>query len=217
MVVLLTGLGCNAPALRTELAPSPSRAPAPFPLPGSSTPGAAATHETDAEPAPSAVSSPSAAIVILGEPAFVEQTQQALRLLEERAPDAYDKVIRYVGVIEQSDRSGMWAFEEPPRYAVADVTAFYSLTWYASTIAHDATHSELYHEYLAAHPGEPVPADVWTGFESERFCNAYQLDVLMRIGGPAGEVDYLAGLSGTHCDIDGDLDCDWHDYEGRDW
>jgi len=48
-------------------------------------------------------------------------------------------------------------------------------------------------------------------------CNAYQLDVLMRIGGPAGEVDYLAGLSGTHWDIDGDLDCDWHDYEGRDW
>jgi len=48
-------------------------------------------------------------------------------------------------------------------------------------------------------------------------CNAYQLDVLMRIGGPAGEVDYPAGLSGTHWDIDGDLDCDWHDYEGRDW
>jgi hypothetical protein len=156
-------------------------------------------------------------VVILGDTAFVEQTQLALTLLEDRAPDAYEKVLRYVGVIAQDERSGMWAAEDPPRYAVSDETAFYSLTWYASTIAHDATHSELYHEYRAANPGGAVPDDAWTGFESERFCNAYQLDVLTRIGGPPQEVEYLAGLTGTHCDIDGDLDCDWDDYEGRDW
>ncbi len=213
---LLAALGCNAPAPRTEATPSPSLSPAPLPTPGSRTEAPSPTQETGPSPFPTPPGS-SEAIAIVGDPGFVEQTQGALRLLEAQAPEAYDKVLTYVGVIEQSERSGMWAYEVPPRYAVSDVTAFYSLTWYASTIAHDATHSELYHEYQAAHPGEPVPSDVWTGFEVERFCNAYQLDVLTRIGGPAHEVDYLAGLSGTHCDIDGDLDCDWDDFEGRDW
>jgi hypothetical protein len=110
----------------------------------------------------------------------------------------------------------MWAYEQPPRYTVGDPTAFYSVTWYASTIAHDATHSEFYHQYLALN-GEPVPDSVWGGVEVERFCISYQLDVLRRIGGTAYEVDYLAKQTGTHCDVDGDGDCDWDDYFGRDW
>jgi hypothetical protein len=205
------GLACGFPS-----AAAPTRQPAP-PLPVVSP---IPTHtlgpptDTAASPIPG---DPTPIVAILGDTAFVEQTQLALALLEERAPDAYEKVLRYVGVVAQDERSGMWAAEDPPRYAVSDETAFYSLTWYASTIAHDATHSELYHEYLAANPGEPVPDDAWTGFESERFCNAYQLDVLTRIGGPPEELEYLAGLTGSHCDVDGDQDCDWDDYEGRDW
>lgn len=156
-------------------------------------------------------------IRIVGNADFIDQTRRALSLLETKAPDAYQKVLSYVAIIEQGDRSGMWAAEELPRYEVGDETAFFSVTWYASTIAHDATHSELYHRYLAEHPGQSVPADVWTGIEVERFCNAYQLDVAKRIGGPANEVDYLAGLTGTHCDVDGDGDCDWDDYVLRDW
>ena len=154
---------------------------------------------------------------IVGNADFIDQTRRALSLLETKAPDAYQKVLSYVAIIEQGDRSGMWAAEELPRYEVGDTTAFYSVTWYASTIAHDATHSELYHRYLAEHPGQSVPADVWTGIEVERFCNAYQLDVAKQIGGPVVEVDYLAGLTGTHCDVDGDGDCDGDDYVLRDW
>jgi len=215
---LLAVLGCNAPSLLTSIPASSPPASRTLPSLPSETPLPEATPELGGAPPPSPVPPTAPAeIIILGEPDFAEQTRSALLLLEEEAPDAYAKVMRYVGAIEQSDRSGMWAYEVPPRYAVSKETAFYSLSWYASTIAHDATHSELYHEYLAAHPGEPVPDDVWTGFEAERFCNAYQLDVLTRIGGTANEVDYLAGLTGTHCDVDGDHDCDWDDYEGRDW
>jgi hypothetical protein len=159
---------------------------------------------------------PGGPVTLIGNAAFVEQTQAALLLLQTKAPDAYNKVEAYVGIIEQSEHSGMWAAEDPPRYTVGDATAFYSVTWYASTIAHDATHSELYHQYLASY-GAPVPDDVWTGVEVERFCNAYQLDVLKRIGGTSAEIEYLAGLDGTHCDIDNDGDCDWDDYSGRDW
>ena len=156
-------------------------------------------------------------IVLRGNSEFIAQTRAALALLEQKDPDAFKKIQTYVGIIEQGEHSGMWAWEVPPRYEVGDKTAFYSVTWYASTIAHDATHSELYTQYQAAHPGEGVPDEVYSGVEIERFCNGYQLEVLKLIGAPQNEIDYMSTLDGTHCDVDHDGDCDWTDYENRDW
>lgn len=155
-------------------------------------------------------------IKIIGNKEFVEQTVKALQLLELKAPDAFQKVQLYIGIIEQFEKSGMWAWEVPPRFTVGDSTAFYSVTWYASAIAHDATHSELYHQYYEKYGGE-VPDDVWTGVDVERFCIGYQTEVMKQIDGPQVEIDYLDSLDGTHCDLDNDGDCDAVDYENRDW
>jgi len=156
-------------------------------------------------------------IEIRGNAEFVTQTIEALTLLEQKAPVAFIKIQTYVGIIEQGQHSGMWAWEQPPRYEVGDTTAFFSVSWYASTIAHDATHSELYTQYQAAHPGEAVPEDAYGGVEIERFCIGYQLEVAKQIGAPQGEIDYLSTLDGTHCDLDNDGDCDWEDYQNRNW
>jgi len=156
-------------------------------------------------------------IKIKGNSEFVAQTRAALTLLEQKAPDTFIKIQTYVGIIEQGQHSGMWAWENPPRYEVGDATAFFSVTWYASTIAHDATHSELYAQYQAAHPGETVPEDAYGGVPIERFCIGYQLDVAKRISAPQSEIDYLSTLDGTHCDVDHDGDCDWDDYQNRNW
>lgn len=156
-------------------------------------------------------------IKINGNSEFIAQTRAALTLLEEKAPDAFKKIQTYVGLIEQGEHSGMWAWEQPPRYEVGDVTAFFSVTWYASTIAHDATHSELYAQYQLAHPGEDVPENAYGGVEIERFCIGYQLETAKRIGAPQSELDYLSTLDGTHCDVDHDGDCDWDDYKNRNW
>lgn len=156
-------------------------------------------------------------IKIKGGAEFIAQTRAALTLLEQKDPSAFRKIQTYIGIIEQGKHSGIWAWEQPPRYEVGDATAFYSVSWYASTIAHDATHSELYAQYQAAHPGEPVPEDAYGGVEIERFCIGYQLEVAKRIGAPQSEIDYLSTLDGTHCDIDHDGDCDWEDYQNRDW
>jgi hypothetical protein len=168
---------------------------------------------------PTSTSDPSmyGGVKIKGNSEFVAQTGAALTLLEQKAPDAFEKVQTYVGIIEQGQHSGMWAWEQPPRYEVGDTTAFFSVSWYASTIAHDATHSELYAQYQAAHPGEPVPDDAYGGVEIERFCIGYQLEVARRIGAPQSEIDYLSTLDGTHCDVDHDGDCDWDDYQNRNW
>jgi len=156
-------------------------------------------------------------ISIKGDAEFTAQTRAALTLLEQKYPDAFRKVQTYIGIIEQGEHSGMWVWENPPRYEVGEATAFFSVTWYASTIAHDATHSELYTQYQAAHPNQPVPEDAYGGVEIERFCIGYQLEVSKRIGAPQGEIDYLSTLDGTHCDLDHDGDCDWDDYQNRNW
>jgi hypothetical protein len=156
-------------------------------------------------------------IKIVGTTEFVTQTRAALALLEQKDPQAFAKIQTYIGIIEQGDHSGMWAWEDPPRYEVGDATAFFSVTWYASTIAHDATHSELYVQYQRKHPGQPVPQQAYSSVEVEIFCNTYQLKVLQHIGAPENEVDYMATLDGSHCDIDKDGDCDVLDYQNRDW
>ncbi len=162
------------------------------------------------------LSSTFGSIDIIGTQDFIDQTVQAFSLLKDKAPKAYHKVETYVSVIQLGDHSGMWAYEDRPRYEVGVDTASYSTTWYASTIAHDATHSELYHQY-SVHKGEPVPDDKWIGVEAEQFCIAYQLEILKQVGGSADEINYLATQAGTHCDLDNDGDCDWEDYNNRNW
>lgn len=154
---------------------------------------------------------------IVGNSEFVSQTRKALALLEQNDTEAFIKIQTYIGIIEQGDHSGMWVWESPPRYEVGDATAFFSVTWYASTIAHDATHSELYAQYQITHPGESVPEEVFGGVEIEIFCNAYQLEILKTIDAPQSEIDYMGTLDGTHCDLDHDGDCDLTDYQHRDW
>ncbi len=156
-------------------------------------------------------------IRIKGDAEFIAQTRAALILLEEKYPDAFKKVQTYIGIIEQGEHSGMWVWENPPRYEVGEATAFFSVTWYASTIAHDATHSELYTQYQITHPNQTVPEDAYGGVDIERFCIGYQLEVSKRIGAPQSEIDYLSTLDGTHCDLDYDGDCDWGDYQNRNW
>lgn len=186
-----------------------------------STPSASETLPANAQSfiQPTAASDPAiyGGIQIKGNSEFIAQTRAALTLLEQKDPYAFKKIQTYVGIIEQGEHSGMWAWENPPRYEVGDVTAFFSVTWYASTIAHDATHSELYAQYQSAHPGETVPESAFSGVDIELFCIGYQTEVAKHIGAPQSEIDYLLTLDGTHCDLDNDGDCDWVDYENRNW
>jgi hypothetical protein len=212
LLFLLPSLVCNVPAqvIESFVMPTPTI---------TVTPTATLIPTPTIFPTPTTPADPTqyGNVRIVGSDEFILQTRAALLLLEQMDPEAFHKVQTYVGIIEQGDHSGMWAWEVPPRYEVGDPTAFSTLTWYASTIAHDATHSELYHLYAAEHPGEYVPDDVYGGVEKELYCNAYQLEVLKHINAPQWEIDYLAAQDGTHCDVDGDGDCDWDDYQNRDW
>ena len=157
-------------------------------------------------------------VEIKGSKKFEEQVTKALELLREKAPEAHGIVVEYVKKIEQGERSGMWAYKEPPTFEMADPTTFYSITWCAGSIAHDSYHSKLYHDYKKEHPGVmSVPDKVWVGEDAERICIRHQLGVLKKIGAPKQEIDYCSALDGTHGDVNKDGKYDWEDYEKGDW
>lgn len=155
-------------------------------------------------------------IQICGDKAFIEQVERSLRLLREKSPDAFQLTQRFAPRIEQSSRSGMRAYADPPTFDLSPKTANYSDTWCAGSIAHDTYHSKLYHEYLGAHDG-PVPDEEWRGKAKELECIHFQARVLKDIGAPDYEIDYVSHSDGSHFDLDGDGKETWNDYWRRDW
>jgi hypothetical protein len=141
-----------------------------------------------------------AGIEIKGTEKFKSAVTNALALLETKAPESYRVVTNYIGVIEESEHSGMRANESPPVFGLNDTSAYYSLTWCAGDIAHDSFHSKLYHEYLAAHAGT-VPDSVWIGHEAEVKCLKFQATTLKAIGAPAKEVVYCESISPDYSDV----------------
>ena len=106
--------------------------------------------------------------------------------------------MKYIGVIECVEQgSGMWAWESPPRYTAGKSTYEADTQWYAGTIAHDAHHSALYHDYQLSHPGQSIPSDIYTGEQAEADCLKVQYDALARMGATASTLDYLKNVITT--------------------
>lgn len=155
-------------------------------------------------------------INIEGSERYRKQVKSGLDLLASKAKKEYEFIENHIGVISQHEKSGMVAWENPPRYQMSNRTAFYSLTWCAGTIAHDAYHSFLYKKHSPQN-GKRTPYNKWAGFASERQAIDFQIKVMKKIGASSHEIDYLKSLDGTHGDVNGDGKLTREDYELRDW
>jgi hypothetical protein len=146
---------------------------------------------------------------INGTATFKEQVTNSLALLRSRSPESYGVVTTYIGRISQAKHSGMAAYENPPTMELNERTAFYSVTWCASSIAHDSIHSKLYNDYRKLHPeGAYAPDAVWTGEEAERQCREQQMRVLQQLRAPLNEIKWLSQTNNRYWEID---------YSKRDW
>lgn len=156
------------------------------------------------------------AIEIEGSLKYRKQVEDCLNLLSKKVKIEYKLIKDNIGIISQNGKSGMRAWENPPRYQMSDRTAFYSLTWCAGTIAHDAYHSFLYKKYSPVGGGKP-PYEKWAGISSEKKSIEFQLSVMRKIGASDHEINYLKSLDGTHGDVNGDGKLDNEDYRLRNW
>src|SRR5690242_14579499 len=105
------------------------------------------------------------------DPDFTNKINKALDLLKSQAATAYGIVTTYILKIRAGEKSGMEV--QSKTYDIAKRTFDSSLTWLASTIAHDSLHSKQY-----------ANKEPYTGADSEAKCNQHQLEVLRKIGAP---------------------------------
>lgn len=159
-------------------------------------PDSSPKEKSSPEPVPAP--SPTKSIQVNGDADCQSSTKDALDLIAEKAPAHYSVVVKYVAVIEcQPQGSGMFAYENPPRYVVGDMTRNGGTVWFAGTIVHDAGHSKLYNDYLSSHPNESVPDNIWTGEGAERTCLEAQYDALTKIGGSQDQLDSIRSAIDT--------------------
>jgi len=137
-------------------------------------------------------------IDIVGNAECVEDTESALHLLQATSPSSYQEVSENISIIEcVTEGSGMYAYEQEPRFVVGDATREAGALWYASAIVHDATHSKLYNEYRESHPGERVPDTIWTGEDAEMTCLEAQASALDDMGAPKNTIEAVLGAIET--------------------
>lgn len=174
--------------------PSPSPTPT---LPPKTNSPTRSPEPKSTSPTPQAFLTPPAQgpyeIRIIGESDCGDKTREALRLLNTKAQDHYQRVINYIGVIDcQPDGSGMYAWERPPRFRVGRETRDAGAIWYASAIAHDACHSAQYSDYIRKNPNvTSVPEDVFYGEKAELECTNVQHDAAVKLGADRATLDWI--------------------------
>jgi hypothetical protein len=149
-------------------------------------------------------------LIIHGSHRFKTRVLSSLTLLRTKAPEAYQIVTNNIGAIAQSKHSGMAVYRKPPTFELNDATAYASVTWCASCIAHDALHARFYFTWLRFHASQrAVPHDVWMGENAEMLCSAHQLRVLRQIGAASNEIAHCSSVSTNRY---------WEvDYKKRNW
>jgi hypothetical protein len=155
-------------------------------------------------------------IAIEGDSKYTAQVSACLNLIKENSKEDYKFIIKHIGIIKQNPKSGMEAWKSPPVFLLSNRTAFHSVTWCASAIAHDAYHSYLFKVNKVEGEKYP-PYETWGGFSAERKCNKYQISVMRKIGGSEYDIKYLQDQEGTHGDTNKDGKIDASDRNGVDW
>lgn len=131
-------------------------------------------------------------IIITGSPEFISKTKAALKILEQ-TPEFYI-VQSSLGAIKSTKHSGVNVCPDIPVYMVGEATSQSPLLWYASTIAHDAYHSFLYHHEKERLGGKEPAFESWMGKEAEKSCLVFQLGVLQKFTHEECMIGYLQEL-----------------------
>ena len=190
---------------------TPTPSPTPTPTPSSTpTPNPTLTPTPTNTPTPSPTSTltPIPTIQIVGSERFVTQVEAALSLLGERAPEALVNVKRGINTILSVEAgSGMDVYSKT--FNVGNKTAFApgfsrpdQIVWLASTIVHDACHSNQY-----------AGGEAFTGKTAEVNCLKRQLEALELIEDGSYFKNYVFDLIESADDPDSQY---WND-PNRHW
>ena len=137
-------------------------------------------------------------IIVDGNEECKIRTYQALNVLKSKDLEDFNKVMKYVRKVtctESGAGTGMYAWENPPRFSTGMGTVRYGVLWYAASFVHEAYHSQLYNDYLLTAPF--VPDEIWTGEAVEMACLGVQYTALAKIGGSQYDLDWIKNGAAT--------------------
>ncbi len=128
--------------------------------------------------------SQSSGIEIRGNDTCNTETTAALNLLSSSAVSYFSNVQVNIGVIECVDSgSGMYVWENPPRFAAGADTRNAGTMWYAGSIAHDSCHSRQYKD-----------GRDYSGRDAEAECLNFQYGTLEAMGADQSTLDYVKNI-----------------------
>jgi len=124
-------------------------------------------------------------VTIRGNDEFIGSTIEALELLKEKAPEAHELVLKYIGEIVSVKPSGVFTDMLKLGPTFVFIGSSYSegpAVEYAGALAHEAYHCELYMKAKRGNLESRVPRNAYAGERPERLCLQYQCDVLRKLG-----------------------------------
>ena len=135
------------------------------------------------------------AISIRGNKDFIYKTKLALDLLQEKSPDAFNLIKGSLKDIIMGSHS----------YAGVDYSTcvignayMAPLIIYASTLAHEAYHIELYRKFKKDNPSiRKVPPEVYGGAIGEKKALDYEVGVLRQLGADEATIEKCSKLYDT--------------------
>ncbi len=135
--------------------------------------------------------------VIVGDGAFQQQVRTALTLLMYHDQDDFLKIKKYLREICQANHSGTQVSVARSTFYLAPQSAFYSVTWCAGDLVHEACHCKLYRDYWESWRFRDSNLIV-NGKEAEKYCIKQQLKALEKIRAPVWERNWLRAQDGSH-------------------
>jgi len=145
-------------------------------------------------------------IEIIGDAYCQEDKKKALNLLKEKAPEYYNIVTKYVGIIEcnnvtNNSFSYAYPMETIPRITIGfsaaasptSIYTSYSTKQVAATIVHEALHNKKYFDYLIENKPENnyVPPCEYGGLENELEGAGEELKVMEKMDAYPHEIEHV--------------------------
>ena len=101
--------------------------------------------------------------------------------------------------IEQVNQNSGLYYEDPPTIRLTNSTTFFSLTWLAGVLVHEACHMRQYRQMLKErdNPYSLSRRNFNTAI-TEAECIAQQLEIARAVGAPQKEIRQITSEGGSH-------------------
>jgi len=135
-------------------------------------------------------------IAVSGDDICRKNSKEALKILHGKDKENFDLVVSNLGKIECAvSGSGVYPWEDPPRFKVGVATSNAEPVWFASVLVHESCHIGQFEIAAGKNPGSDVPEEEYFGEKAEKECLDIQLGTLKKLGASRSKIEYMMNIA----------------------